>query len=205
MSAAGIPARLLWIVDAEAIECEAVPPALRAGVRWLYLRDAAIDPATWRSYGRAWEQLVAPPPRIVVGGGAAWARRAGWGTHRKALEETLPPAERDAWPLVGRSVHDVAETRHALGDRPDYLVAGPVFPTGSKPGHPGIGPQGLARIVEAAAGCPVFAIGGIVPAAIERVTGAGAYGVAVRSGITAAKRPGDAAAAYLGLLPVDSD
>ena len=39
MNPAGVPARLLWVVDREAIENGSVPRALRGGVRWLYLRD----------------------------------------------------------------------------------------------------------------------------------------------------------------------
>ena len=198
MSRNGVPARLLWIVDREAIENGAIPRAIGGGVRWVHLRDGTIEPRTWR------QQLSAPEEvRVVVNGGPPWALAAGWGAHLKAVQHALPRAQRDAWSLFGRSVHDAAETSMALRDRPDYLVAGPVFPTTSKPGHEGLGLEGLRRIVAAAKGCPVLAIGGIQPRHMAAIGGAGAHGLAVRSGITAAADPASAALDYLNALPVD--
>jgi len=200
VSRAAIPARLLWVVDREAIENGSVPKAIRGGVRWLHLRDPSLEPALWRREFQALDAV-----RVVVNGGPRWALEVGWGAHLKAAQSALPPAPRAAWSLLGRSVHDVDQTRNALCDRPDYLVAGPVFPTSSKPGHPGIGLEGLGRIVATAAPCPVLAIGGIDADRIAELIAAGAYGVAVRSGITAAADPAIAAAAYLQALPIDSD
>ena len=202
MRPAGVPGRLLWVVDREAIENGSVPRALCGGVRWLYLRDASIAARTWQSHLQAWEsgQRVI---HAVVNGGPLWALNGGWGAHLKA-QAALACGEREAWSLLGRSVHNAGETRNALRDRPDYLVAGPVFPTGSKPGHPGIGLHGLARIAAAAAGCPVFAIGGIAVRHVAQIGAAGAHGVAVRSGITAANDPASVAADYLKALPIDS-
>lgn len=203
MRPAGVPARLLWVVDREAIENGSVPRALRAGVRWLHLRDASITARIWQRHLQAWDA----GRRVfgaVVNGGPRWAREAGWGAHLKAAQASLPRAQREAWTLLGRSVHDTGETRGALLDRPDYLVAGPVFPTASKPGHPGIGLDGLARIAAAAEGCPVLAIGGIAARHVAKIEAAGAYGVAIRSGITAARDPASAALEYLTALPIDS-
>jgi len=199
MSRAGVPARLLWVVDRAAIESGSLPHAIQAGARWLHLRDDSIVPRRWR------DQLAAGPGvRVVVNGGPPWALEAGWGAHLKAAHPTLARAQRAAWSLLGRSVHDAEETRGALRDRPDYLVAGPVFPTTSKPGHAGIGLEGLRRIVALGEGCPVLAIGGIRAAKVAEIVRAGAYGIAVRSGITAADDPRSAAAEYLETLPVDS-
>ncbi len=203
MRPAGVPARLLWVVDREAIENGSVPRALGSGVRWLYLRDPSIAARTWQRHLQAWD----PDQRVfraVVNNGPRWARDAGWGAHLKAAHAALPPEQREAWSLLGRSVHDAGETRGALLDRPDYLVAGPVFPTASKPGHPGIGLDGLTRIAVAAEGCPLFAIGGIAARHLAAIGSAGAYGVAVRSGITAARDPASVAVGYLRALPIDS-
>jgi thiamine-phosphate pyrophosphorylase len=79
--------------------------------------------------------------------------------------------------LIGRSVHSVAE---AAGAAPwvDYLMAGTVFPSRSKPAdHPLLGVAGLAAVV-AATDRPVLGIGGISPANARDVFGAGAAGVA---------------------------
>lgn len=78
--------------------------------------------------------------------------------------------------LIGRSVRDVAE---ALEAGPvDYLIAGTVFPTPSKPGaSPLLGLDGLAAIVQAVA-VPVLAIGGIGAGQLDEVVATGAAGVA---------------------------
>ncbi len=198
MSATAIPARLLWIVERPAIDNGALESALSAGIPWLHLRDDSVAP-------REWHDLLGAKgvPRVVVNGGPAWAKAVGWGAHLKAAQASLTAAQRAAWSLLGRSVHDPGQTRVALRDEPDYLVAGPVYPTSSKPGHRGIGPEGLRPIVDAAGGCPVLAIGGIVPGRVGEVLAAGAFGVSVRSGITAAADAAASVEELLQTLPVD--
>src|SRR5947207_10898560 len=76
--------------------------------------------------------------------------------------------------LVGRSVHGLAE---AAGAGPvDYLIAGTVFPSRSKPAAlPMLGLDGLAAVVQAVA-VPVLAIGGITPERLDEVAAPGAAG-----------------------------
>lgn len=78
--------------------------------------------------------------------------------------------------LIGRSVHGLAE---AKGAGPvDYLIAGTVFPTPSKPAQtPLLGLDGLAEIVQVVA-VPVLAIGGIGREQLDEVAATGAAGVA---------------------------
>ena len=78
--------------------------------------------------------------------------------------------------LVGRSVHGRAE---AEGAGPvDYLIAGTVFPTPSKPAAtPILGLDGLADLVQAVA-VPVLAIGGITRERLDEVAATGAAGAA---------------------------
>jgi len=95
--------------------------------------------------------------------------------------------------VVGRSVHDAAETRAAADA--DFLVAGAVFPTTS---HPGATPAGLDVVRTAAAtGHPVIAIGGLTAARTPEVLEAGAHGIAA---IQALWDPVDVAAAVAGFL-----
>ena len=78
--------------------------------------------------------------------------------------------------LVGRSVHRVEEAV-AAGDV-DYLIAGAVFPTRSKPGAaPLLGLDGLVEIVQAVR-MPVLAIGGITEERLDEVAATGAAGIA---------------------------
>jgi len=78
--------------------------------------------------------------------------------------------------VVGRSVHDLVETRTAAGA--DYLIAGTVFKTTSKPDAVALlGTEGLRRIV-AASTAPVLAIGGVTLDRLDAVSAAGAAGIA---------------------------
>lgn len=78
--------------------------------------------------------------------------------------------------LVGQSVHGLAE---AEGAGPvDYLIAGTVFPTPSKPSAAAmLGLDGLAEVVQAVA-VPVLAIGGITRERLDEVAATGAAGAA---------------------------
>ena len=79
--------------------------------------------------------------------------------------------------LIGRSVHSCEGAGRA--GPVDYLIAGSVFESVSKPGaltHLGL--DGLRAIVAQAAPRPVWAIGGITADRLSAVTRAGAQGMA---------------------------
>jgi thiamine-phosphate diphosphorylase len=101
--------------------------------------------------------------------------------------------------LIGRSVHDVAGARGAADDGADFVIAGHVFETASKAGQAARGPRFIASIA-AACSLPIIAIGGITPERVEEVIAAGAYGVAVISGVLNADDPACAAARYAEAL-----
>ncbi len=78
--------------------------------------------------------------------------------------------------LIGRSVHSVDEATAAAGA--DYLVAGTMFSSASKPGQTQwLGIEGLRAIV-AAVTIPVLAIGGIAGERVGDVAQTGAGGFA---------------------------
>jgi thiamine monophosphate synthase len=166
------------------------------GSRWWHLRDAAVS-------GNEWGQVVDEARqrsagwRAVFNGGGEWAFQIGIGAHFKASSQQ-PPSER--WNLHGRSAHDEDELLTALRHRAHYVVVGPVFPTSSKPDVQPLGVDRLSRLVEVAGGIPVLAIGGITPSRVQEVMEAGAYGVAVRSGITMRSDPQDATRDFLEAL-----
>ncbi len=100
------------------------------------------------------------------------------GVHLPSLG--LPPSEvRRIVPagfLVGCSVHTPAEARAARGA--DYLIAGTVWATPSKPpDHQCLGTSGLKAIVRAAE-APVLAIGGVTVERAAEALEAGAVGMA---------------------------
>jgi thiazole tautomerase (transcriptional regulator TenI) len=90
--------------------------------------------------------------------------------------------------LIGTSVHKLDSARNAERLGADYIIAGHVFETGSKPGSEGRGlsfVEQMSRYVN----LPVIAIGGITPERVEPVLKAGAHGVAVMSAILNAADP----------------
>jgi thiamine-phosphate pyrophosphorylase len=96
--------------------------------------------------------------------------------------------------IIGLSVTGEAETRAARGEPVDYLGAGPVFATATKPDAGAA--QGLAGLsaMIALAAVPVVAIGAITSANAASVLDQGAAGLAVVSAICSAPDPRDAAA-----------
>ncbi|MDE0681926.1 MAG: thiamine phosphate synthase [Candidatus Poribacteria bacterium] len=101
---------------------------------------------------------------------------------------------------VGCSVHslDAAQKREAEGA--DFLTYSPIYRTASKPGY---GPAvGVASLTEVAGNVklPIFALGGITPDRVTECLAAGAFGVAVMSGVMSPTNAGEQARRYLDVL-----
>jgi len=105
--------------------------------------------------------------------------------------------------LVGRSIHDVEGAIAAESGGADFVVAGHVFDTPSKPGQPGRGIDWLGRVA-AAVRIPVIGIGGIDATNLADVLTVGAHGVAVSSAILSAPSPREAARRLYEILPEHS-
>ncbi|TAJ19223.1 MAG: thiamine phosphate synthase [Dehalococcoidia bacterium] len=129
-------------------------------------------------------QVIPRGVPLLLNGEAALAARLGYsGVHWP--EEDIPAA-RPSYPLAFRSaaVHSVEAARRAECAGADLAVFGAVYAPGSKPGT-GAGAEALSAVARATA-LPVFAIGGIHPQHVAECLRAGAYGVAVVSGILGA-------------------
>lgn len=101
---------------------------------------------------------------------------------------------------VGCSVHSLnaAEKRETEGA--DFVTYSPIYLTASKPGYgPAVGIEGLAKVVENVR-LPVFALGGITPARVTECLAAGAFGVAVMSGVMVSTNAEKQARRYLDTL-----
>jgi thiamine-phosphate diphosphorylase len=181
---------------------DVVHQAVGGGVGLVQVREKDLDAAALRELLlRLAERLDPCRVRLLVNGHPAVARELGLGLH---LPAAAPAPDRGATLLHGRSVHDQAEARRAVAEGATYVVVGPVFPTTSKPGHPGTGFGPLTQIVEFVAPMPVFAIGGLTPATVGPVLAAGAHGVAIRSAILSAPDPARAARAFARALATES-
>jgi thiamine-phosphate pyrophosphorylase len=96
------------------------------------------------------------------------------GVHVGQDDASVPLARRILGPdvIVGLSTHQPEELEGALAEDVDYLSAGPVEPTPTKPGRPGTGLT-YVRQASARSTVPVFVTGGVTPEKVPRLTQAG--------------------------------
>lgn len=87
---------------------------------------------------------------------------------------------------IGVSAHSLAEAEKAEKEGADFITLGPVYETPSKKQYGAPLGTGMLKTVAGQISLPVFAIGGITPDRISEVLHAGAYGIALISGIFAA-------------------
>ncbi|MFS0840624.1 thiamine phosphate synthase [Paenibacillus sp. 1P03SA] len=103
--------------------------------------------------------------------------------------------------ILGISAHDPAEAREAVRCGADYIGAGPMYATATKPDARAV--QGPGIISDMRAGgitLPLAGIGGITPEGAAAVLAAGADGVAVISAIGGADDPREAARRFSRLF-----
>ena len=99
--------------------------------------------------------------------------------------------------IVGLSTHAPAEIDAAAGEPVDYLSAGPVSATPTKPGRPGTG-LGYLRHAAGATALPWFVTGGVTPETVPDMVAAGARRFVVVRWLTESDDP-EAAARRLRL------
>ncbi len=153
--------------------------------------DACVDLVQIRERGLETSELAAlvagavdvargSLTRIVVNDRLDVALACGAGGVHLRADSIPPSAARTMAPagfLVGRSVHEAHEAARAGADV-DYLIAGTVFPTASKPSADRLlGRTGLAEVTRAAR-VPVLAIGGVTIERMAEVAAVGAAGAA---------------------------
>ena len=154
--------------------------AVDAGVDLIQVRERDLDAGGLAALVTDLLAVTAgTPTRLVVNDRIDVALACGAdGVHLRGDSIPIRDARRlaPAGFLIGRSVHGVDEAAAAAAA--DYLIAGTVFPSASKPGPgPLLGIEGLRAIVHAA-GRPVLAIGGMAGERIGEAAAAGAAGVA---------------------------
>ncbi|NOT45454.1 MAG: thiamine phosphate synthase [Acidobacteria bacterium] len=159
-----------------------VAGAAAAGVHLVQVREPDLTARELSALVRRCVDAVAGThARVVVNDRLDVALEAGaHGVHlrgtsfaARGLRALVPPGF-----LIGRSVHDAHEAGELGGPGDvDYIVAGTVFPTSSKPGRAAEGAGWLAAVV-AATTVPVLAIGGVTLDRVSDVARSGAAGLA---------------------------
>jgi thiamine-phosphate pyrophosphorylase len=200
-------ARLYLVCDDRPIEL--VEAALRGGVDIVQLRmkdgsDGQIRSAT-RKFIRVCAEhgalfILNDRPDIAVEVGAD-------GVHVGQEDMPAPEAREVIGPdlLLGLSTHNQQQIDEAGAVPVDYIGAGPVHQTPTKPGRPAAGLE-LVRYAAGHATVPFFAIGGINGKNAAAVVAAGAGRIAVVRALTEASDPESAAAELLAAIgpPMES-
>lgn len=125
---------------------------------------------------------------VALAAGAGAVQLPAWGMDARDAARVAPALR------IGVSVHSVDEARAAR--EADWLLAGHVFATSS---HAEVPPRGLTWLADVAraSAAPVIAIGGVRPERARELRAAGAWGVAVVSGVWDDGDPIAAVARYL--------
>ena len=165
---------------------------LAGGARILQLRDKTGSSAAFLALAdRLVQRARASDALIVVNDRADIARLSGaWGVHVGQADLDVVHARRIVGPaaVVGISTHDEAQIDAALQSDATYVAVGPIFGTATK--DTGYSARGLDLIRYAAnRGKPIVAIGGMTLDRVQRVTEAGASGLAVISDLLATGNP----------------
>jgi len=187
--------RLYCILDlgyTAEIDAAAVTVSLLAGgADLLQLRAKRHDIATIR---RVAESLIplcraAGVPFILNDHPALAAELGADGVHIGQDDGSLAEARKIMGPgkIIGRSTHSLEQVRAALVEGFDYIGFGPLFPTPTKAGRPGIGLDDVAAMErDVGSTIPAFCIGGIKRANLQQVLAAGARRIVIVSDLLTA-------------------
>jgi thiamine-phosphate pyrophosphorylase len=157
--------------------------AAAAGVNLIQIREGDLDSRALSELVRSCVRATAgSQARVVVNDRVDVALAAGAdGVHLRSDSPTAARVRQvvPARFLVGRSVHSAEEAEKVASEGGlDYLIAGTIFPSGSKPDQTAfLGLDGL-RAVVGRVELPVLAIGGVTVETVADIAGTGARGVA---------------------------
>lgn len=177
-----------WLAGRSLAVC--VRSALAGGATFVQLRDkdASTDELTVQAKALIPLCAKANVPFVINDDVEAALAVGADGVHVGQDDVTCSRARALLGPdrIVGVSVQTLDEALEAQAAGADYLGVGAMFGTPTKPEAVDVSFEELASICEAV-DIPVVAIGGINEKTIPSVAGLGADGVAVVSGIFAAK------------------
>jgi thiamine-phosphate pyrophosphorylase len=210
---AAVDLRLNAIVDPERAGGRGLAELARlcasGGATLIQLRDKMSETRAMVEAARAIKQALKPfnVPFVVNDRIDVALAADADGVHLGPDDMAIEDARRLLGPnaLIGLSVKSPAEADAAPLELINYVGSGGVYVTLSKQQkNPPIGPQGLARIIEAlhrrAPHMPVCGIAGIDAGNAAAVIGAGADGIAVISALSLAPDPAAEARTLRGIV-----
>jgi thiamine-phosphate pyrophosphorylase len=192
------------LFSAHCVMYMALETILEAGVKAVQLREKELsvkellDMAVWmRELTREYSAQLFINDRIDV---ALSVQAEGVHLGHNALPVSAARKIAGGKLLIGVSTHSIEEALKAEKDGADFITIGPIYETPSKLQYgPPLGINTL-RNVKSRVSIPVYAIGGIKLERVREVKEAGADGIALISGILAAKNMKETTEAFLRLL-----
>lgn len=161
--------------------------AVEAGVRAVHVREPRLGARELAAVCLRLRALLDPIGGLVVVGDRVDVASSGAAHAVQLGHRSLEPAAVRAFAgedlLIGCSTHDAAEIAGAVEGGADFVTLAPVFPTASKPGHPGLGLAG-ARALTASCPLPVVWLGGFDAARIAACVDEPAVGFAALGAFT---------------------
>lgn len=194
------PVHVITDPDAPLPVAEQALAAARGGAALVQIRDKhAPDSDIAALVVRLLPQVAALGARLIVNDRVEVALATGAHGLHIGQGDGDPAAIRARMPagmILGLSIETEAQARRVPAGV-DYIGAGPVRATATKPDHAApTGLDGLARIV-AAAGLPTYAIGGLTLTDTAAVRATGAIGMAVVSAVVRTPDPEAATRAFV--------
>jgi 8-oxo-dGTP diphosphatase len=154
--------------------------ALKRQIRLVQLRAHLLDDSAYgRLLGRVKPLCQEYAAKLLVNrpeSSSAWMQAAD-GIHLPSHQLMALSERPQGEGLVGASCHNSVELQRASELKLDYVLLSPVEPTASHPGVEGLGWDGFTAMVESV-NLPVYALGGMKSALLDRVKVAGGQGIA---------------------------
>jgi thiamine-phosphate pyrophosphorylase len=169
--------RRLYLCTADRADLTAfLSSCIAGGVDVVQLRDKHLDARTLVERARLASRVCAAHgvpfilndrPDLALDVGADGVHIGQEDASPALARRILGPAA-----IVGLSTHAPLELESSVEEPVDYVSAGPVTPTPTKPGRPGTG-TGYITFAAANARRPVFVTGGVTPETIPALAAAG--------------------------------
>lgn len=158
--------------------------ALARGISLVQLRAKVMSPADYRVLVPEVQAVCrAASARLLLNADPLLARELGADGVHLSSARLMAMAERPAGiQLIGASCHTPAEVRHAGVLGLDFIAVSPVRETRTHAGAIVLGFDGL-RVLTELATVPVYALGGMVEADLDKAFRHGAQGIAAISGL----------------------
>lgn len=183
---------------------DVVSELLDAGVTAIQLREKDLDDTELIQLAQPIAELCRNyKAKLFINTSTRVAREVGAaGVHLPADAESVKAVktQTDENLYVGCSVHSLDAAQKRKTEGADFVTYSPIYRIASKPGYgPVVGVERLAEMAESVK-LPVFALGGITPDRVDECLAAGAFGVAVMSGVMSPANAGAQARCYLDVL-----